>query len=262
MMNDITCELQYSPLIFLAAEIPSKACKSAGSKTEMLTKESNERLERIFSGVGRKYGFDTVKAEYVVLKDFKIRWQRSYRWVDFRVSDYIEDAPDAVIEAVADSLFERIVGKGSGMSQKFIDWVTDPEFSHRKQGLYLERSSNLTGTVAGNHKNLRDAYDRLIGAGLVPYDPDIAFSWTKYPVTRKAAKCSVLMKVVYVSNVLDSDDVPDYVLDYCVYHELCHLFLGYDPFGVVHNDNFAALDQKFPTRVEAQVWLRRLCTYV
>lgn len=228
----------------------------------MLTEESNQRLERIFSGVGRKYGFDTVKAEYIVLKDFKIRWQRSYRWVDFRVPDYLDTAPDDVIAALADTLFQRIVGKGDGISQTFVDWVTDPEFCHQKQGLYLQRSTNLTGSVAGQHKNLRDSYDRLIGAGLVPYDPDIAFSWTKNPVTRKVAKCSVLMKVVYISSILDSDEVPDYVLDYCMYHELCHLFLGYDPLGIAHNDSFAMLDQKFPTRIEAQVWLRKMYSYV
>ncbi len=228
----------------------------------MLTAESNKRLEEIFSGVGKKYGFDTVKAEYVVLKDFKIRWQRSYKWADFRISDYLEDAPDHVITALADSIFRRILGKGDAIADELVEWVTDPDFSHRKQGIYLERSKNLTGSVIGEYKNLRDSYDRLIGADLVPYDPDIVFSWTSYPVTRKAANCSVLMKVVSVSKVLDSKEVPDYVLDYCLYHELCHLFLGYDPSGTAHTDSFSALEQKFPTRVEAQVWLRKLYTYV
>ena len=70
------------------------------------------------------------------------------------------------------------------------------------------------------------------------------------------------MNVVSVSKALDTDEVPDFVLDYCLYHEICHLLLGYDPTGDAHEQKFYELNCKFPKRKEAEVWLRRLFMYV
>ena len=39
---------------------------------------SDERLTAIFSGVGQRYGYQDVAAEFSALTDFKVRWQRSY----------------------------------------------------------------------------------------------------------------------------------------------------------------------------------------
>ncbi|MBR4697714.1 MAG: hypothetical protein IKP18_04675 [Candidatus Methanomethylophilaceae archaeon] len=55
-------------------------------------------LTEIFLAVGQRYGYEDVKAEFAPLKDFKVRWQRSYKWAIFTVSDYLDRAPDAVLE--------------------------------------------------------------------------------------------------------------------------------------------------------------------
>ena len=55
-------------------------------------------LTEIFSAVGQRYGYEDVKAEFAPLKDFKVRWQRSYKWAIFTVSDYLDRAPDAGVE--------------------------------------------------------------------------------------------------------------------------------------------------------------------
>lgn len=48
----------------------------------------------IFADVGAKYGYGDVGAEFAALEDFKIRWQRSYDWSRFTVSDYLGRAPE------------------------------------------------------------------------------------------------------------------------------------------------------------------------
>ena len=42
------------------------------------------RLTEIFSDVGRRLGYDDVRAEFSGVMDFKVRWQRSSRWISFR----------------------------------------------------------------------------------------------------------------------------------------------------------------------------------
>ena len=64
-----------------------------------------------------------------------------------------------------------------------------------------------------------------------------------------------------ISSVLDMDMIPDFVLDYCVYHELCHLMIGFDPMAKRHGEEFSKLEAKFPNKDEAEKWLKRLCLY-
>lgn len=48
---------------------------------------TDEILNETFKKVGNDFGCDT-PAEFAAYRDFKIRWQRSYKWAEFQVSDY------------------------------------------------------------------------------------------------------------------------------------------------------------------------------
>jgi len=224
--------------------------------------EAEEVLRTKFKEVGREYGFDKVEAEFVAFKEFKVRWQRSYKWADFKVSDYLADAPPEVIEGLCYALFSKITGDDEGYSEDMCNWITSPEFSEIKQPVYLKRSRNLTRSPKGDSKDLNDSYNRLIEMGLVEKDPSIHLTWTREPNVRKIGHCSVLMRVITISSVLDTDMIPDFVLDYCLYHELCHLIIGFDPSAKAHGDRFSKLEEKYPKMDEAKEWLKRLCLYL
>lgn len=220
---------------------------------------SEEELGAIFSEIGKEFGYDTVTAEYMAMKDFKVRWQRSYRWADFKVSDYLMGAPPPVVRGLCRTLYSKIVGKDEAeYPQVMCDWVTSPDFSRNKQPEYLRRSRNLTRTTAGKHKDLRESYARLVEAGLVNEDESLYISWSETS-RKKAGSCSVLMRVVSISNLLDSEETPDSVLDYCLYREICHIMIGFDPTGEGHPDKFLALEAKFPGQAEAEEWLSKMC---
>jgi hypothetical protein len=224
--------------------------------------ETEEVLRTKFKEVGREYGFDKVEAEFVAFKEFKVRWQRSYKWADFKVSDYLADAPPEVIEGLCNSLFSKITGEDEDYSEEMCKWITSPEFSEYKQPVYLKRSRNLTRSPKGDVKDLEASYCRLAEMGLVEKDPLVHLTWTKEANIRKIGHCSVLMKVVTISSVLDTDMIPDFVLDFCLYHELCHLAIGFDPTAKRHGEEFMKLEAKFPQRNEAEEWLKRLCLYL
>jgi hypothetical protein len=224
--------------------------------------EAEEVLRTKFKEIGKEYGFDKVEAEFVAFKEFKVRWQRSYKWADFKVSDYLADAPPEVIEGLCNSLFSKITGDDEGYSDDMCKWITAPEFSEYKQPVYLKRSRNLTRSPKGEVKDLEAAYDRLTEAGLVEKDPTIHLSWTRESNIRKIGHCSVLMKVITISSVLDTDMIPDFVLDYCLYHELCHMIIGFDPSAKAHGEQFSKLEDKYPKKEEAKEWLKRLCLYM
>lgn len=223
----------------------------------------NNKLQERFSETGKEYKYDAVNAEFTAFKDFKVRWQRSYKWAEFKVSDYMADAPAEVIDGLAKTLFTRICDRAdSGFPKELCDWVTAPEFSEKKQPIYLKRSRNLTKSSEGEFKDLRKSYSRLEESGLVEDDPSIFMSWTKGPGGRKAGQHSVLMKVIAVSSALDGPDVPEFVVDYVVYHELCHLIIGFDPTAEKCDKEFDELESRYPRRKEAGEWLRKTGMYL
>lgn len=222
--------------------------------------QNNERLKDIFSRVGKEFGTDTVQAEFMALTEVKVRWQRAYDWIVFQVSDYLMDAPDRALEGLARSLFKRLNGKKAKYSPELLKWITAPEFSNTKSRLYMSRNPQYLNTVEGKTKNLNDSYRRLAGAGLVPYDPSITLTW-ELRGNPKMGHCSVLMRVVSISERLDEDGVPDSVLDYCLYHELCHIVVGYNPDNNMHEDMYYEYEDKFPGKDEAVRWLRDHRTY-
>lgn len=215
----------------------------------------NEELRNIFQRVAAEYGYSSVDAEYLSTKDLKVRWQRGYDWINFQVSDYLDDAPEEVLEGLARNLCERLTGKASEFSKALKDWVTRPEFCEQKQPIFIERSMGLLNEVKGEHKDLNESLRRLREAGLIKNLPQVYITWED-TATSKMGRCSVLMKVVSVNTFLDNEDVPDYVLDYCLYRELLHIQIGYNPEGDSHDEEYFARCGNYSKCTEADSWLR------
>jgi len=131
----------------------------------------------IFASVGRNYGYDKVTAEFSPLRDLKVTWRRSYKLADFKVSDYLEDAPERVLRDMANSIFDRIVGTDNPYSEEAIDYFLSDGFLERNRRTYLKRIQNVYES-----RETEDGYVIAYESG----DP------------RRALGVSVLFKVIYV----------------------------------------------------------------
>ncbi|MCL1811268.1 MAG: hypothetical protein FWG41_03500 [Methanomassiliicoccaceae archaeon] len=213
-------------------------------------------LNKIARKAGEKHGFVWVTAEFVDLKELKLKWKRSSSWAEFSVSDYFKDAPEDVISVIFEHLFARMVGESSAFPENAIDWLTSSEFTKNKQPTYLRRSKNLSMSSQGEEKNLEQAYERLIEIGLVNRNLLLFLSWTKKPSKKLTGYCSVLMYVIGISSALDNSMVPDFVVDYCLYHEICVLQIGFDPNEEMLDKHIHKLLKKHPQWKDAETWLR------
>lgn len=219
---------------------------------------NDKELSIAFEEIGMEMGIPHVKAEFLEYSNFKVTWIRGYKWIDFKVSDYLKGADDLTIKCLARSLLRRILGQDAGNVDELTKFVTSEKFAREHRQTYLTRNVFL---VDKGKDRLMAGYDRLVGAGLVPFDPSLIFKANNC-LSRKAGHCSVLMKVVSVTDRVLEEDCPDYVLDYCLYHELCNFLVGFTPAEDIPDEEYDAFENKFPRKGEAKLWLRRHSLYI
>lgn len=216
---------------------------------------SDDHLSDIFATVGRKYGYDDVTAEFAPLRDLKVQWTRSYRRAEFRVTDYLDRAPDDALVNLADVLFTKISGGDADYGESFIRYVNDPKVIRDNRDDYLKRSRNLGDSSVGDYHDLNDCVNRLRDQGLIPNDLECVLVWDSAPNPYRVSGCSLLNRVASVNKVLDAKGVPEHVLDCAVYNSLCAFIVGFPP-GPDFEERQRSLAHRYPMYMEANRWLR------
>ena len=221
---------------------------------------NDERLFELISPIVSGNGLELRTAAFFGPKEFQASWKRSGNCIDIMISDYLVDAPDAVIQDFSSTVIGTITDRRPAYGDTHLDWVRSDRYINDKRRIYLRRSRNLTGSHTGNERDLTDSLDRLLDSGLLVPDgiDNSFFSWTKLPNVRKLGFCSPMMRVVGISSVFDDVSVPEFVLDYVVYHESLHLTQGYRPGQRAHSKKFRADEKKYPRYDEAESYLRSL----
>ena len=222
-----------------------------------------ETLKESFGTIGKKYGYDKVGAEFVAYRDFKVKWTRSYRWAEFQVSDYLMDAPGEVIDGLAETLFSKIAGKESKpYTPEMTDWITSDQFTRNKQPIYVRRSRNITRSSVGKFKDLNESLDRLKALGIVDENCSPYLTWSREELAHTVGYCSTLMDTIVISSIFDTNSIPDYALDFALYHEYLITREGWVNFGKGEEFDVCAEEKKFPQWKEAENWIRKLCLHL
>jgi hypothetical protein len=214
----------------------------------------------MFRSIGNTYGYEEVDADFASYKEFKSTWRRCGKKVSFQISDYLGDADQWVLGDFARSLYTRIARNGPPQeySERMREYLESPEFVGRNQPIYLRRSRNLSRTPAGRAYNLKETYESLLARGMVKACDQASLNWTKSGNRLRVGYCSVLMKVVTISSVLDNEKVPDFVHEYVLYHELLHLEDGLGVGRRHHPASFRQRERMYPKWRESEDWLKRL----
>ena len=209
---------------------------------------SNELTKKI-KEVSKKYGYEDAVAQFIPIRDFKVRWTRTFKWISVEVCDYLADAPDEVIESLLTTIFERISGKDdAAYGPELTEYLTSEKFVREHQPMYLNRCRGYSKTPCGTAKNLDDSYNRLIDKGLVEDDRQAYIGWGAFPSPHVVARTSVIMKAVAVSDLLDKEDVDDDVVDYVLYAQIVRLKMGFEPTTRRRCTEYNELLDRFPGR--------------
>lgn len=226
-----------------------------------------DSLNSLFADVFQEITRRQTKPEVVVTfypfaglnHTIRIRNQRVY----VRVSDVLRDAPRQVHRALAYILISKLYNKRAASEYETIyrDYAYQPhvlrasDLARRKHGY-----KQLNG-AGGRHYDLNRIFNRLnrryFGGEL--HKPTL--SWSQRRNKRILGHHDSVHDTIIISRSLDQADVPEYLIEYVMYHEMLHikhrprLINGR---RIFHTNSFRNEEQRFARFDEAMNWLENL----
>ncbi len=220
-------------------------------------------VHRIFQEVGRAFGFAEVRVSFARYAELKHVWRTSRGTIDLKLSDYVRDAPEHVLESLANYLLSRASGRKcpDGGSRAYLDYARSRELWTANREEYLARSRNLDLGGRGSVRDLDEVFDYVNSFYFSGRLEKPSLAWTVESPGRRLGFYFEALNILAVNKVMDADRVPRYVLEFVMYHELLHHVNAVDGRKVRrvhHTKSFREQEKLFRTYDEAEVWLRRL----
>ena len=207
-------------------------------------------LNRAMRNAGIKNGYEDITAEFSAFRDFKLKWTRSYKWISFEVRDYLRNAPQNVIESLAETVFAKIGGQDkTGYSEEVCEYLSSERFLRDNQDLFLKRFRGISQTTCGENVDLAEVYMRLVDRRLVERDPSLVIRWgASNKSDSRIGHSSVLMKTIIVNPRLDVEDISENAIDYALYTQICRVNLGFSGDRTGDAERFNEKISRYPDR--------------
>lgn len=222
-------------------------------------------LESAFKDAAARIGAGPVRAEFFPYSELKHTWTRAGRRANFKISDYLENAPDEVLGSLGIYLVSRAFGKDCGrdLRMAYIAYASSSEMWEAARDRYLGRAKNLSFEVKGRSRNLRTVFDYVNSYYFCRKAPEPTLAWVSESPRRRLGYYFEPLRILATNRSLDSDTVPRYVLEFVVYHELLHHLRAGDGQAlrrVHHTKEFRAQERGFLHFDEAEGWLRKIAS--
>ena len=132
---------------------------------------------------------------------------------------------------------------------------------HQAVQAEIESLTGVEERTAGIHHDLGASYDRVVGKyfGETMVRPRLV--WSKVFSSRKFGHYDAVGDTVMISCTLDRADIPDFVIDFIMYHELLHKKLGAvwrNGRKAVHTPEFRREEKRFKEYAAAEAALTAL----
>jgi hypothetical protein len=125
----------------------------------------------------------------------------------------------------------------------------------------LDRLGGLRSDLGGVHHSLETVFARVNERFFQGKMPRPRLIWSEVITARKFGHYDPLHDTVLISATVDRADVPGFVVDFLMYHELLHKEMGVDRSGgraYSHTPEFRAAERRFPQYDEAEACLLKL----
>jgi predicted metal-dependent hydrolase len=181
-----------------------------------------------------------------------------------RVSDLLADAPEEILRSLALILLAKIYRRRIDERHHALyrAFILGSEMQQRARTARTARGRGPRPAVSkGRWQNLDRNFDRLNAEYFEGKLERPRLAWSATRSRRILGRYDATHHTVFISLLFDSALVPDFVLDYILYHELLHIrhpSRARDCRFVNHTPEFRADERKFKSYKNATEWLRKI----
>ncbi len=180
-----------------------------------------------------------------------------------RLSDLLEGAPPAVLNAIAHILLAKLYRKPVAREHTSVyrRHVSSRSMIRKAHLVRQMRGRKQLHSVQGRVYDLEAIFDDLnlrFFHGLLGRPP---MTWSRNHSRQNLGHYDPAHNTIVISRVFDDPRVPRYAVEYIVYHEMLHLKHPVKRKGsrrCVHSAEFQAEEKRFPELQAAQQYLKRL----
>jgi hypothetical protein len=180
-----------------------------------------------------------------------------------RISDILEGAPENVLESLAHILLAKIYGHPiqATHSTRYRRYVSSRDIVSKTHLVRKVRGRKLLRSPRGIFYDLDGIFEDLNQRFFFGLLGRPLMTWSQVPARHSLGHYDPAHNAIVVSRVFDHPQVPRYVVEYIVYHEMLHLKHPVKLRGsrrCVHGREFQAEEKLFPRLEEAKQFLKRL----
>jgi hypothetical protein len=225
----------------------------------------NNHLKALFADAFRQLGNGSGKTPEIEVKLYpyaglhhtiRLRGGRVY----VRISDIFKDAPPNVHRALAFILVAKLLSRPTPEVHQRIyrDYAYSPQILRASDIARRRRGRKLISSARGNVYDLDKMFDRLNRKYFDGRMEKPTLTWSQRRTRRILGHHDAAHETVVISKTLDGRDVPEWFVEYILYHEMLHIK---HPARLIngrryyHTNAFRAEEQRFPYYRDAQEWL-------
>lgn len=180
-----------------------------------------------------------------------------------RLSDIFQSAPPEVIRALAFLLVARLLSRKAPAAHERVyrAYAFSPQVLRASELARRARGRKIISSAQGKFYDLDRMFARL---NRLYFDREIAkpvLTWSKRRARSILGHHDAAHDTITISKSLDARDVPEWFVEYIVFHEMLHIK---HPARIIngrryyHSPAFRDEEQRFPGYQKAQQWLDRV----
>ncbi|HXZ80775.1 MAG TPA: M48 family peptidase [Terriglobales bacterium] len=178
-----------------------------------------------------------------------------------RISDLLEGAPQSVLHAIAHILLAKIYRKpiADAHAVRYRRHIGSHEISEKAHLLRGMRGRKKIEGALGNVYDLEAIFEDLNSRFFYGLLARPQMTWSQNHSRNALGHYDPAHNTIVVSRVFDHVDIPRYVVEYIVYHEMLHLKHPVKLRGsrrCVHSQQFQEEEKLYPQLAEAKKFLK------
>lgn len=178
-----------------------------------------------------------------------------------RLAELMADAPLAIQRALAFILVSKLMRRkvSKAANQMYRDYTAQEHIRDKAEASRKTRGRKVIGSAQGRFYDLDEMCDRLNEHYFQGEIPKPVLTWSQKRTYSILGHHDPTHETIVISKSLDSAKVPQFVVEYVLYHELLHIK---HPIEMIngrqrkHSPAFKKDEKKFAQYAQAERWIK------